>query len=470
MSSSVREQLFSAERMMRKEEVLAPLPSTSEVYRITLNIVWPSAVESVLVSLISSIDTAMVGGLGPVAIAAVGITTQPRMIFLALIMSLNAGVTTVVARRKGENNREGANRCLKQTVLLSGLISIVAAILAWFLAAPLMHFAGAGTDILQDAVEYFRIIMVGFVFNSIGLTINAAQRGVGNTKSTMRTNIVANLVNLVLNYLLIGGNLGFPRLETRGAALATIIGQLVALVISLYSVMGRHAVFLNFGMVKSWRFDRDTMGSVFKISASAAVEQLFMRIGFFTYSRVVAGLGTLAFAAHQICSQVSNLSFSFGDGFNVAATSLVGQSLGAKRPDMAKLYVKVTKRMMNVIAAILALSFFLGRFFIPSIFTDDQAIILEASHVLMVISVITIAQTTNLIYSGCLRGAGDAKYVAMVAFVSIGIIRPIAAWLFCYPMGGGLVGAWCSMLLDQMIRCIFTYARFRSNKWTKIRV
>ena len=125
---------------------------------------------------------------------------------------------------------------------------------------------------------------------------------------------------------------------------------------------------------------------------------------------------------------------------------------------------------MNVIAAILALSFFLGRFFIPSIFTDDQAIILEASHVLMVISVITIAQTTNLIYSGCLRGAGDAKYVAMVAFVSIGIIRPIAAWLFCYPMGGGLVGAWCSMLLDQMIRCIFTYARFRSNKWTKIRV
>ena len=193
MSSSVRERLFSAERMMRKEEVLAPLPSTSEVYRITLNIVWPSAVESVLVSLISSIDTAMVGGLGPVAIAAVGITTQPRMIFLALIMSLNAGVTTVVARRKGENNREGANRCLKQTVLLSGLISIVAAILAWFLAAPLMHFAGAGTDILQDAVEYFRIIMVGFVFNSIGLTINAAQRGVGNTKITMRTNIVANL-------------------------------------------------------------------------------------------------------------------------------------------------------------------------------------------------------------------------------------------------------------------------------------
>ena len=348
--------------------------------------------------------------------------------------------------------------------MISGMISITAAIIAWITAGPLMQFAGAGEDILQQAVDYFRIIMVGFVFNSIGLTINAAQRGAGNTKITMRTNIVANLVNLALNYLLIEGHFGFPRLEVKGAALATIIGQFVALLISVRSVTGKHAIFLNLLTEKHWGFDRETLGSVFKISASAAVEQLFMRIGFFTYSKVVAGLGTMAFATHQICSQVINLSFAFGDGFNIATTSLVGQSLGAKRPDMAKLYVKVSKRMMNIIAILLAVIFFFGRFFIPSIFTDDADIIQSASYVMMVISVITIAQTSNLIYSGCLRGAGDAKYIAMVAFISIGIIRPFAAWLFCYPMGGGLVGAWCSMLLDQVIRCLFAYFRFRGGE------
>ena len=124
---------------------------------------------------------------------------------LAVILSFNVGVTAVVSRRKGAEDYEGANHCLKQCVLLSTIMSLVLSVLGIVFARPLLLFAGAGNDIIADSVDYFRIIMVGLFFNGIGLTINGAQRGVGNTKISMQTNLSANVVNVIFNYFLING-------------------------------------------------------------------------------------------------------------------------------------------------------------------------------------------------------------------------------------------------------------------------
>lgn len=470
--SSIRTRLnglLGFEKTLKQEEVQGQIPATGTIYRNTFNMAWPSALESVLVSLINSIDTIMVGGLGAAAIAAVGITTQPKFVLLVLIFSMNAGVTTVVARRRGEQDARGANRCLRQTVLLCAMLSTVMAVLGFLLASPFMALAGAGDDIIEEAAAYFRITMIGFPFMSLGLTINSAQRGAGNTKISMRTNLTANAVNLVLNYLLIGGNFGFPALGVRGAAIATIIGQFIGFLMSLRSVMVHHS-FLQISFRENWWFDRETMGAVAKISSGAVLEQLFMRIGFFTYSKIVAALGTNDIATNQICSNIINLSFSFGDGFSIAVSSLVGQSLGAKRPDMAKIYVKSARRLMTVISLGLCLFFFTGRYKLIQLFTTDPVIVEKGSQIMYLIALITLIQTAALIYSGCLRGAGDARYIALIALISIGIIRPISAWILCYPCGLGLVGAWCSMLLDQCIRWAFNYIRFRSGNWKKIKV
>ena len=156
-------------------------------------------------------EAVRISGIPLEAIAAVGITNQPKFILLAVIFSLNVGVTAVVARRKGQQDTVGANRCLRQAVIISLALSILMSLLGAVFARPILLFAGAGPDTIEDAVIYFQILMISIVFMSLSLTINAAQRGAGNTKISMRTNLAANIVNIILNYLLINGIWVFPK-------------------------------------------------------------------------------------------------------------------------------------------------------------------------------------------------------------------------------------------------------------------
>ena len=178
----------------------------------------------------------------------------------------------------------------------------------------------------------------------------------------------------------------------------------------------------------------------------------------------------MAFATHQICMNIINLSFAFGDGFSIAIASLVGQSMGAKRPDMAKLYVKVNKVLLYGISGALAIFFVVFRYQLVGLFTNEPQLIRQAGQLMLIIAATTVIQTSALSYTGCLRGAGDAKYIAVTAFISIAIIRPISAWLLCYPVGLGLVGAWFSLFIDQCMRCLLNGMRFRTGKWARIEV
>ena len=466
--ANVLRRFFSAEYMLKPSQRTGePIPTTKEVYKRHFDMTWPCAIESVLVSLIGSIDTMMVGGLGAGAIAAVGITNQPKFILLAVIFSLNAGVTAVVARRKGQKDPEGANRCLRQAMIISMVLSIVLSCLGFIFAEPLLRFAGAGDDIIADATVYFQILVIGNVFMSQSLTINAAQRGAGNTKISMRTNIAANIVNVVFNFLLINGIWFFPQLGVTGAAIATALGNVVAWGMSVFSLFYKPK-FLDIHNKVGWRFDRATTKALVSVGGSAMVEQVFMRVGFFTYAKIVAELGTVAFATHQICMNILNFSFSFSDGLNIATTSLVGQSLGAKRPDMAIVYGKTGQRMAFIVSTVLCAIFLLGRNVLVGLFTTETAVIELGGIIMIIIAATTHIQTSQIVFSGCLRGSGDTKYIALVSFWSIGIIRPCLSWVLCYPLGMGLVGAWLGLWGDQALRLLLSWLRFRSGKWTKI--
>lgn len=460
---------FSIDYMLKKDEILGSLPTTREVYKNSFNMSWPCAFEAVLVSLVGSIDIMMVGGLGAEAIAAVGLTNQPKFVLLAMIFSLNVGVTAIVARRKGAEDFKGANSCLKQSIILSFIISLIMAISGYIFANEIMLFAGAGEDVINDSVAYYKILMVSIVFTSLSLTINAAQRGVGNTKISMRTNVVANIVNLIFNYFLINGVWIFPRLEVRGAAIATTLGSIVGFLMSVFSVYYNTRI-LDLRGKGNWKFDKATMKAFLSISGSSVVEQVFMRIGFFSFAIIVAALGTIAFATHQICMNVINLSFCFGDGLSAAAASLVGQNLGAKRPDKAKIYGKTGQRMAFIVSTVLFFVFILARKQIIRLFNSEEHIVSLGGMIMIIIAFTTHAQTSQTVYNGCLRGAGDTKFVALISFISIALIRPGLAWILCFPANLGLKGAWIALFADQTMRYILGKKRFDSGKWTKIKI
>lgn len=464
---SIFQFFFGVPAMLKKTKPLGEVPSSKKAYGTFFQVAWPSALESLLVGLVGSIDTMMVGKIGKNAINAVGITNQPKFILLAIIFSLCVGVTAVVARRKGQQDQDGANHTLRVAILLSAGLSLFTSTLGFIFARPLLQFAGAEISYIDDAVTYFRIICVSVVFTALNLTINAAQRGCGKTKISMRTNIAANIVNVIFNYLLINGIWFFPKLGVKGAAIATALGSIVACSISFATLLQKNG-YLSLMRKSSWRICNAVIQPIVKVSSSAFIEQVFMRIGFFTYAKIVAGLGEDAYATHLICMNILNLSFCFGDGFSIAASALVGQNLGAKRPDLSSIYGKVGQRIAFLASTFLCLLFIFGRYPLVGLFTEETALIEAGATIMILMACSTHFQTSQVVLNGCLRGAGDSAYVAACSMISITAIRPILTYLLCYPLGFGLAGAWIALIIDQGFRFLAGFTRFSGGKWAKI--
>lgn len=459
--------LLSVKSMLKKDQIIGELPSSQEAYKNFYKIAWPSAVEAFLVGAIGSVDTIMVGTLGKGAITAVGITNQPRFILLAIIFSLNVGVTAITARRKGQGDQKGANRTVRTGIIICAVVSVLMSILGFLFAKPILLFAGAEDSYIKDAIKFFRILMFSIPFQALNLTINAGQRGCGKTKISMTTNVTSNLINITFDLFLINGIGFFPRLEVAGAAIATTMGAIAAFLISLTTLFRREG-YLSFHFKTSWKINKEVLDPIMKVSSSAFVEQVFLRIGFLAYAAIVARLGTTEYATHIICMNILTLSFCFGDGLSVAASALVGQNMGAKRPDLSIMYGKTGQRLAFMISCVIFFVFIFGRGFLVSLFSRETAIIMLGSNIMILAALGTHMQTSQVVLSGCLRGAGDTTYVAIVSLLSVAIIRPLLTWLLCYPLGFGLYGAWVALLVDQLFRLIASYNRFSSGKWSTI--
>lgn len=475
--------LFAPEYLVKQEARLGELPGTRDAYRDVMRIALPSIAEMVLVGLIGSIDTMMVGGLGKGALASVNLPMQPRMLLLCVFFALNVGVTAIVARRRGENDRPAANATLRNAILLAVLLSAALMSLALVFSEPLMRLAGGTSDteenakVLKDAADYFSILAYSLPVNAVSMCVCAAQRGVGNTRITLKVNLVSNIVNVILNYLLIGGNFGFPRLEVRGAAIASVLGMAVGMVLALMTVFrpAKDVGFLHISVRDRWSFDAQTMRAIFKVGGNAMIEQLGMRFGFFVSSRLVFGLGTTLVASHVICSQLLGITFYFGDGLSVAATSLVGRNMGAGRSDLSMLYGKASQRVALIISAtigilIVALRYPLSALFIGADTPDAGLVVQYAAVTMLVLAAVQPFQISAVVISGCLRGAGDNLFVAFVATLCISVIRPGMTYIAIELMHLGLTGTWMMMMSEMVIRLACFYPRFASGKWRKIKI
>lgn len=461
--------LFSAKRLLKEVTPCGPIPETEILLGRAFRIVWPATLETFCVALVGVVDTVMVSSLGTYAIAAVGLTSQPRFLVLAPFFALSVAVSALVARRCGENDRENANKILIQVLWIAGVLMVVLSVCCVVFAGPFLRLAGSAEDTHQSAVNYFRIVMGGMGFAVISMIINAAQRGAGNTKIALKTNLVSNLVNILFNFLLIEGRCGFPKLGLFGAAIATVIGTAFAFGMSIYSVWNPKGFICLRGKVKN-PLSRRNFLSIFHIASATFTEQIFMRLGFLVYAVIVAKLGTIPFAAHQIGMNIISISFAFADGLSVAAITLVGQSLGEKRPDLAQIFGGICQRMGTVCSILLAVIFITQWKSLFSFFSKDPLILDLGEKIMQLTAIIVFLQIAQVIYSGCLRGAGDAGYIALVSFISVAVIRPFSGWLFCYPFGWGVIGAWLGLTLDQFVRFLMTKLRFHTGKWMKIEI
>jgi putative MATE family efflux protein len=315
---------------------------------------------------------------------------------------------------------------------------------------------------------------LGMVFQAIPAAVTAVLRGRGDSTGPMRYNIITNLVNAAVGLLLIHGFWGLPALGLTGAAIATTFAKIVNTALALDALRrnGR-AVAEEPVTVHPGRLpppDMAIIRRIFRVGNSAAVESLAMRAGFIFYSRIIADLGILAFAAHQIILSVTQFVSNTMQGLSAAASSYTGWGLGAGEPQVARRHNRVLLHYGFLVSVVMGGLFFFFGTAIAALFSSDAAVVTLSGSILRIAGVITVPQCFLAILSGALRGAGDTKWPMYGAFAGVVIARVGLAYILVVPLGMGLYGAWLAALADQCIRAVFTTVRYGRGRWTQLYV
>ncbi|HBT19620.1 MAG TPA: MATE family efflux transporter [Clostridiaceae bacterium] len=440
-----------------------------------LHLAWPILIELVLGSLFGMIDMMMLGwiadkALSAASVASVGITNQPMFIGLSLAQALNVGGTAMIARYVGAKQPHRVDSVLKHVILLNILfLAIPLSTFGLLFTEEIMLFMGAEADTIAAGATYFKVIMIGYLFQSFNMSITAALRGIGETKAPMRINLRVNFLNVIGNAVLIYGLFFFPALGVTGAGISTAISHFLASILMVRYITKKESP-LKIDFKKKFTYNKTVIQNLIRVGVPASLESLALRIGVLMFVRIVASLGTVIYASHQIALSILGLSFQPGQAFGIAASSMVGRSLGAQNLKKAELYAKETRRLGSLISTGMAVGFFFLGPQIVGLYTTDPVIIENASMALKIIALVQPFQSSQLILAGALRGAGDTFWPLVATFVGVFGFRVFFAFILVSKLELGLMGAWIAVLVDQLIRWVFVYARFKSNKWKYIRI
>jgi putative MATE family efflux protein len=380
-----------------------------------LLLAWPAILRLFLQSVVGVVDVIMVGKIGPSAIASVDMGNRLVMVLIGTLMSLTIGATTLVAHHVGAGNREEANRILQQS-LTSGFISaVIMALLGAIFSRSLLKLMmilmeEADPFILHEGSIYLRIVLISMIFGLPTMVINATLQGIGDMKTPLFVMLITNVSNVVFNYLLIFGIGFFPKMGVIGAALGTLLGRLAGFTTGLLVILkGKTGLKLNWRHITD-KIDWEIIRNILKIGIPAAIEQFVRQGSQIVYTTLVAGLGTAAVAANAITMNINTLSFMPGFGFGMAATTLVGQCLGAKKEKLAHRYAKQSTYLAFGLMAFASVVLYIITHPMTALYTDDQEVASLAVSTLRIFILYQPLFSIFMVLAGALRGAVSSVF------------------------------------------------------------
>jgi putative MATE family efflux protein len=434
------------------------------VFRLAL----PAMGEQLLSMMVGIVDTYLVGHLGAESLAAVGLANQWVFVATMLFGAIATGATALIARLVGAREKAQANEVLRQSMLLGVLIGIVATTLGVTLAAPAVRLLGAEEEVVALGTSYLRVVASIFFFSTLMFIGNASLRGAGDTRTPLFVMLVVNVVNIVVSWTAINGAFGLPKMGVVGSAMGAATGRTIGglLVIGLL-LKGRSGIRLK---LAGLRPDTELIRRILRVGLPSGVEQLFFRSGHMVFARILAELGTVSYAANQVAMNGWSLSFMPGFGFALAATTLVGQRLGASDPEGAQQRGYTAYRLAAALMGSIGLLFLIFPAQIVGFFTNDPEIIEIGTMPLRMVGLIQPLLAATMVFPGGLRGAGDTRFPMVVTGSSIWLIRLPLAYLFAIVLDWGLLGAWIALALDLSMRGLINFLRFRGGRWKSVEV
>jgi putative MATE family efflux protein len=432
-----------------------PAMSQQRVLRLAVPIIG----ENLLQTMVGVVDTLFVAALGSAALAGVGVALEVVFFAIAILSSIAIGGTVLVSHAIGARSVERANQLARQTILWGFLLSIPLAIIGYTLAPTIVSLFHTEPDVAEHATTYLRITGGTIITLLMTFVCGAVLRGAGDSQTPLRASIVANVVNVVLAYGMIFGELGFPRLEVAGSAWSTAISRAVSAAILLWFLFsGRRAVSL--AGRHGWSPRLQSAWSLMRLGVPAAIEQMLMSAGFTAMIAIVALIGTDALAAQQISFNALSMAFLPGFGFANAATALVGQSLGARDLGAARLAARISAKWSLVWMTTGGTIYFFLSEPILRIFTDNDNVIGHGDGALKALAISLPFWTFWTVYGGSLRGLGDSRTPMIASSISMWLAVGLA-WAAVTWLDGSLTMVWSTFLVTSPIAAMINSFWFR---------
>ena len=431
---------------------------------------WPSIITNFLQTAYGFINMIFVGRIGTDAIAAVGFAQVILFLQFSVLIGVSIGTTALVARFYGANTRDEANHTTKQSLLLAIIGSVVTAVPLIFISRPILQLLDASSSVLPLSAAYLNIILYASPLLFVLIITSAAFRGIGDVRTPLYIMVVATAVNVLGDWLLIFGIGPFPRLGVVGAAWATVISRVVALLLA-FPFLARSS--LAGSLHGSWKPNFGWFGRILRIGIPAAAQALLRTTGYSIYYGIIGRTpeGTAAVAALTIGVQAESIAFMPGFAFSTAATSLVGQNLGANQPKRAVHSGWISAGQGAAVMGLMGAAFFIYAEQFVHLFTRAPSVVPIAVLYLKINAISEPFLALAMILTGALQGAGETKIPAVLTFVSMWLIRiPLAWWLALSPAGYGAAGGWIAMSATTIVGGLLTTAYFKWGSWRSVQI
>ncbi len=428
----------------------------------------PAIIEMALNTMLGVADTIMLGHLiDSSAIVSVGFSNQIVFMLIFTFSSFNTGAVALISRAYGEKDYVKLKHIAEQNMLLNLIVGAIMLAISWMIKDSIFKIYDIEPSVLNDAVAYFTIILIGMVPMFLSFSFAAILRGSGNTKTPMYVTGVVNVFNIIGNYVLITGFGPFPEMGIAGAALSTSISRIIAVCIYINKLYIQDS---DLKLKLKLFFDKKVIEPLFRISWPGAIEQFLMQLSFVVIGVIVAKLSTDSESLFRILIQIESLSFMPAVGISIAAATLVGKSLGEKDIDKATETGFASAFMGVIWGVIMAIIFILTPDLSIKAFTTEQSIVLLGMPVIPILAINQPFLNFMIVMGGALRGAGDTRRLMLYTIARLWILFIPLSYLCIIAFDLGVTGVWYAEITSIVVFSTVIYKRFNSKKWASISV
>jgi putative MATE family efflux protein len=438
-------------------------------YNKLLSISIPIMLQNLISSVLNMVDTAMVGALGEAQIAAVGLANQVFFVFFLLIYGINSGCGIFIAQYWGSKDEENIKRTVGFSVVVGAVVGLVFTLIAIGLPRQIMQLFTTDNAVIEHGIMYMRYVSMSYLLTSVSIAYSFAARNIGDVKTPMIISTTSLIINGLLNFILIFGLLGFPRLEVAGAAIATVIARLFeALALIYWIYVLRKGKMLSPRLSDVKRLDMKFVKNIMITAIPVILNDVFWALGMTMYSAAYARIGTTAIASIQIANTIQNLFIVISIGLASSCAVMLGNEIGSDNKEKAIIYAKRFLLIGALAGFVLGVVLILISPIILIMFSNTLAVQQSAQKILWIMGIFLWARfMNNILIVGILRSGGDTTFSMILETCSVWLLGVPLAFAGALWWGFSVYLVYTLISLEELVKIYFGLGRVRSNRWVK---